>query len=63
MKAQVWILILAGLIFAFLAFVVYRLSLRDALREFDNHFGIVYEMMKLLHTGVGWLRTLLNKEP
>ena len=54
--------LIVGGFFAFLAFVVYRLALRSALREFDDHFSIVYEMMKLLHSGVDWLKALVHKE-
>lgn len=54
--------LIVGGFFAFLAFVVYRLALRSALREFDDHFSIIYEMMKLLHSGVDWLKATLHKE-
>ena len=54
--------LIVGGFFALLAFVVYRLTLRSALREFDDHFSIIYEMMKLLHSGVDWLKATLHKE-
>ena len=54
--------LIVGGFFAFLAFVVYCLALRSALREFDDHFSIIYEMMKLLHSGIDWLKAALHKE-
>lgn len=44
---------------ALLALIIYKVSVRDALREMQERMGVVYEVTKLLREGVEWISRLL----
>ncbi len=53
---------LVGLFFALLALVVYKVSLRDAMRDIDERLSVIYEVTKLLREGIEWgLRLIFRK--
>ena len=62
MGSVIYPCLLLGLCLALLAYIIYKVSLRDALREIDERWRVVYEATKLLRDGVEWcLRLLLGK--
>ena len=46
--------LLVGLFLALLAVIIYKVSLRDAMREVDERLSVVYEVTKLLREGIAW---------
>ena len=46
--------LLLGLFFALLATIIYKVSLRDAMREIDERFRAIYDVTRLLREGVEW---------
>ena len=46
--------LLLSLFFALLALIIYKVSLRDAMREVDERLSVVYEVTKLLREGIAW---------
>ena len=46
--------IIVGIFFALLATVVYRVSLRDGMRELHERIGVIYDVTKTLREGVEW---------
>ena len=46
--------LLLGLFFALLAIIIYKVSLRDAMREIDERFRAIYEVTRLLREGIAW---------
>ena len=62
MGSVIYPCLLLGLCLALLAYIIYKVSLRDALREIDERWRVVYEATKLLRDGVEWcLRLLFGK--
>ncbi len=62
MGSVIYPCLLLGLSLALLAYIIYKVSLRDALREIDERWRVVYEATKLLRDGVEWcLRLLFGK--
>ena len=54
--------IIVGLFFALLATIVYKVSLRDAMREIDERLQVIYDVTRLLREGVEWgVRLLFRK--
>lgn len=51
--------LLLGILFAALAIILYKVSLRDIMREIDERLGVIYEVMKLLREGVEWIKRVL----
>ena len=47
---------------ATLAIIIYKVSLRDALREMHERMGVVYEVTKVLREGFEWVARLLSGE-
>ena len=53
--------LILGLFFALLATIVYKVSLRDAMREMNERLSVIYDVTKLLSEVVGWgMRTLFK---
>ena len=46
--------LLVGLFLALLATIIYKVSLRDAMREVDERLSVVYEVTNLLREGIAW---------
>ena len=46
--------LLVGLFLALLATIIYKGSLRDAMREVDERLSVIYEVTKLLREGIAW---------
>ena len=46
--------LLVGLFLALLATIIYKVSLRDAMREVDERLSVIYEVTKLLREGIAW---------
>ena len=46
--------LLVGLFLALLSLIIYKVSLRDAMREVDERLSVVYEVTKLLREGIEW---------
>ncbi len=46
--------LILGLFFALLATIIYKVSLRDAMREIDERFVVIYEVTKLFREGIEW---------
>jgi hypothetical protein len=54
--------LIVGLFFALLATIVYKVSLRDAMREIDERLQVIYDVTRLLREGVEWgVRLLFRK--
>ena len=54
--------IIVGLFFALLATIIYKVSLRDAMREIDERLQVIYDVTRLLREGVEWgVRLLFRK--
>ena len=51
--------IIVGLFFAMLATIVYKVSLRDAMREVHERIDVIYDVTKILREGVEWGMRLL----
>ena len=51
--------LLLGIFFALLATIIYKVSLRDAMREADERMRAIYEVTRLLRDGVEWCIRLL----
>ena len=51
--------LIVALFLAILAIIIYKVSLRDALREMHERMGVVYEVTKLLREGFEWIARLL----
>jgi hypothetical protein len=44
---------------ALVALILYKTTLRDAMREFDARFGAIYELTRIVREGVDWTVRLL----
>ena len=54
--------LLVGLFFALLATILYKVSLRDAMREIDERIRLVYDFTRTIREGVDWaVRFLFRK--
>ena len=51
--------LIVGLFFALLSIIVYKVSLRDVMREWHERIRVIYEMSKLLREGFAWCTRLL----
>lgn len=54
--------LILGVFFALLATIIYKVSLREAMREIDERFAVIYEVTRLLRQGVEWGVRLLFRE-
>lgn len=55
--------LLLGLFFAVLATIIYKVLLRDAMREFDERWRVIYDVTKLLREGIDWgMKLLFRRE-
>ena len=61
MGSLVYPCLILGLFFALLAAIVYKVSLRDAMREVDERLSVIYEVTRLLREGIEWIMLLLFK--
>ncbi len=53
--------LILGFFFALLATIIYKVSLRDAMREMNERLSVIYDVTKLLSEVVGWgMRTLFK---
>ena len=53
--------LMVGVFLALLAMVVYRVALRDAMREIDERLGVIYDVTKVVREVFDWLvRPLLR---
>ena len=63
MGSVIYPCLILGLFFALLATIVYKVSLRDAMREIDERWHVIYDVTKLLREGIDWgVRLLFRKE-
>ena len=46
--------LILGIALALLATIIYKVSLRDALREVDERWRVIYEATKLLREAIAW---------
>ena len=54
--------VLVGLFFALLATILYKVSLRDAMREIDERIRLVYDFTRTIREGFDWaVRFLFRK--
>lgn len=51
--------LIVGLFMAVLAIAIYKISLRDYMREVHERVGLIYDVMKMMREGVEWVRRLL----
>lgn len=61
MGSLVYPCLILGLFFALLAAIIYKVSLRDAMREVDERLSVIYEVTRLLREGIEWIMLLLFK--
>ncbi len=62
MGSLIYPCILLGGIFALLAFIIYKVSLRDIMREIDERIATIYEVTRTLRQCVEWGVKLLFGE-
>ena len=63
MGSVIYPCLILGLFFALLATIIYKVSLRDAMREMDERLSVIYDVTKLLREAVAWgMRTLFGRE-
>ena len=61
MGSVIYPCLILGLFFALLATIIYKVSLRDAMREVGERLGVIYEVTRLLHGAVEWgVRALMK---
>ena len=63
MGSVIYPCLIVGLFFALLAFVVYRVSLRDIVRDIYERMDTIYAVTKTLRDGVEWAMRLLFRAP
>jgi uncharacterized membrane protein len=54
MGSVIYPCLLLGLLFALLAYIIYKVSLREALREMEQRLQVISDAIALLRTGVEW---------
>ena len=55
MGSLIYPCLIVALFLSLLAIIIYKVSVRDALREMQERMGVVYEVTKLLREGVEWI--------
>ena len=60
MGSLIYPCLIVALFLAILAIIIYKVSLRDALREMHERMGVVYEVTKLLREGFEWVMRVLS---
>ena len=53
--------LIIGILFALLATIIYKVSLRDALRDFETQFAAIYDFTRILREGLSWALSLFIK--
>ncbi len=62
MGSVIYPCLILGVFFALLSYIIYKVSLRDAMREIDGRLQVIYDVTKLLREGVEWgVRLLFRK--
>ena len=51
--------LILGLFFALLASIIYKVSLRDAMREVGERLSVIYDVTKLLREAVEWVMRIM----
>ena len=51
--------LIVGAFMALVALLLYKVTLRDALRDIDERFGAIYELTRIVREGVDWIVGLL----
>ena len=46
--------LILGLFFMLMTYIIYKVSLRDAMREIDERWRVIYDVTKLLREGIEW---------
>ena len=54
MGSLIYPCLILGLFFALMTYVIYKVSLRDAMREIDERWRVIYDVTKLLREGIEW---------
>ena len=54
MGSVIYPCLLLGVLFALLAYIIYKVSLREALREMEQRLQVISDAIALLRTGVEW---------
>ena len=60
MGSVIYPCLILGLFFALLATIIYKVSLRDAMREVGERLSVIYDVTKLLREAVEWGVRLLK---
>ena len=63
MGSVIYPCLIVGLFFALLATMIYKLSLRDIMREIHERMDTIYDVTKTLRDGVEWAMKLLFRTP
>lgn len=63
MGSVIYPCLIVGLLFALFAAIIYKLSLRDIIREIDERMDTIYAVTKTLRNGVEWAMRLLFRAP
>lgn len=59
MGSVIYPCLIVGLFFALLALLLYKLSLRDVIRELHERIDLIYDVTKSVRDGVEWVMKLL----
>ena len=59
MGSLIYPCLIVALFLSLLAIIIYKVSVRDALREIGERMGVVYEVTKLLREGIEWISRML----
>ena len=54
MGSVVYPCLVLGLFFALISYIIYKVSLRYAVREIDERLQVIYDVTRLLREGVEW---------
>ena len=54
MGSIVYPCLVLGLFFALISYIIYKVSLRYAVREIDERLQVIYDVTRLLREGVEW---------
>lgn len=62
MGSLIYPCLIVALFFAVLATIIYKVSLRDAMREIHERVGVIYEVTKAMREGFEWAMRLLFRQ-
>ena len=54
MGSLIYPCLILGLLFMLMTYIIYKVSLRDAMREIDERWRVIYDVTKLLREGIEW---------